>query len=750
MRRPLCLIALVLAAAVRLSIAIWPPDFHSYYDLEGKTVEVTGTVTAKEFRKNSRQEVYLQLTLSHIGDVSGMRERQERPYKVLCSASEDPDHADEVSPVGAQIRVEGTLHPFGESTNPGEFDSRLYYRIQNCEFRLSDIHILAASASADPLAEHLYYIKRYFASVLDLCCHEEDAQVLKAMLLGEKGMIDTETRDLYQGSGIVHILSISGLHVSLLAMGLFTILRKCRAPRTAASAVSVTVLLLYGKMTGMGASTFRAAVMFLMYMTARQIHRTYDLLTGAAVAGILLILQQPLYLLHSGFLFSFGAVIAIGLLAPYFPERLSFLAVPLANLPVYLGFYYTFPLYSLVLNLVVIPLMTAVMISGLSAMGIGAVGGAFLIVARFAAEPASLILKLYKFLCVTASRLPGYTLILGCPSAWQIFVYLGMLAVFVYVQERRDIRFRLPGVHIPRHFYVRVDPEREAKRWKQFFGGLWLAAAIIILCLRFRSGLYLNFLDVGQGDGIYMECGGTRIFIDGGSTTKKELEKYQIGPFLKYEGAGVIDMLILTHDDEDHCSGMKELLQSEIRVKKLVLPDIADALKGTNYRQLEQLARKGDIPVMYISRGDRIRAGALSLECLAPDAGKEYSGSNAACTVLLAQYGNFSCLLTGDLEKDGEEDFLRSVKGDERMRNLTVLKVAHHGSKYATTDAFLDEVSAKYAVISCGWRNTYGHPAKETLTRLKEAGMEIFDTRYCGCVRVRSDGKWVRVVPVCQ
>lgn len=748
MRRPLCLIALVLAAAVRLSIAIWPPDFHSYYDLDGKTVEVTGTVTAKEFRKNSRQEVYLQLTLSHIRDVSGMDERCGENYNILCSASEDPDHADALTPVGADIRVEGTLHPFEKNTNPGEFDSRLYYRIQNCEFRLSDIHILAASASADPLAEHLYYIKRYFASVLDLCCHDEDAQVLKAMLLGEKGLIDTETKDLYQGSGIVHILSISGLHVSLLAMGLFGILRKCRVPRPVSSVISVVVLLLYGKMTGMGASTFRASVMFLMYMTAKQLHRTYDLLTGAAVAAILLILQQPLYLLHSGFLFSFGAVIAIGVLAPYFPEKISFLAIPLANLPVYLGFYYTFPLYSLVLNLVVIPLMTFVMISGLAAMALGAAGGTFLAIARFAAEPASLILKLYKFLCAAASRLPGYTLVLGCPSAWQIFAYLGMLAVFVYVQERRDIRFSFPAVRIVHRPYVRVDPEKEAERWKHFFGGLWLAAAVIILCLRLRSGLYLDFLDVGQGDGIYMECAGTRIFIDGGSTTKKELDRYQIEPFLKHEGAGEIDMLILTHDDEDHCSGMKELLKSEIRIRRLVLPDIAEDLKGSNYRELEREAVKRGIPISRISRGDRIQAGALTLECLSPDAGKQYSGVNAACTVLLAQYGKFSCLLTGDLEKDGEEEFLRYVRGDERLRRLTVLKVAHHGSKYATTDAFLEAVSAKYAVISCGWRNTYGHPAKETLSRLKDAGMEIFDTRYCGCVRVRSDGEGVEVLPM--
>lgn len=751
MRRPLCLIALVLAAAVRLSIAIWPPGFVSYHDLYGKEVGLTGTVTAKEFRKNSGQDTYLQITLSRICDVSGMDGSQKRTYHVLCLATDDPDYADRVSPVGARIRVEGTMRPFEEKSNPGEFDSRLYYRIQNIEFRLTDIHILAASASADPLAEHLYYAKRYLASVLDHCCHEKDAQVLKAMLLGEKGMIDAETKELYQGSGIIHILSISGLHVSLLAMGLYTLLRKIHIPGLPASILSVTVLLLYSKMTGMGASTFRAAVMFVMYMTAKQIHRTYDLLTGAAVAGILLILQQPLYLLHSGFLFSFGAVISIGLLAPALPDKFSFLSVPLANLPVYLSFYYTFPLYSLMLNLVVIPLMSIVMISAVLAMGIGAAGEVLLTdflltAAKFAAEPASIVLRLYEFLCGAAKRLPGYTLVLGAPQAWQVFVYLGMLAVFVYVQDRDDIRITLPAVRFFRRPYVHENPAKESERWKHFFGCLWLSLAVIILCLRFRSGLYLDFLDVGQGDGIYMECEGTRIFIDGGSTTKKDLAKYQIEPFLKHEGAGTVDMLILTHDDEDHCSGMKEIVvSSDMHIRNLVLPDIADSLKGKNYLALERAAKKRDIPVSYISRGGRIQAGKLTLKCLAPVSGKEYSGVNAACTVLLARYGKFSCLLTGDLEKDGEEDFLKYVEGSLELKGLTVLKVAHHGSKYATSDAFLESVSAKYAVISCGWRNTYGHPARETLGRLRDAGMEIFDTRYAGCVRVRTDGERVSV-----
>ena len=185
------------------------------------------------------------------------------------------------------------------------------------------------------------------------------------------------TKGLYQGAGIVHILSISGMHITLIGTGVFTLLGLLRIPLPVRAAAALAVIYLYGKMIGMGTSVFRAIVMFSLYLIAKAIGRTYDLLTAAGIACLLLLLDQPLYFLHTGFLFTFAAVLSIGILIPALPGKaLKILAVPLGTLPVCLWMNGTFPLFSLLLNLVVIPLMTAVMASAGLAVLIGTAGSA--------------------------------------------------------------------------------------------------------------------------------------------------------------------------------------------------------------------------------------------------------------------------------------------------------------------------------------------------------------------------------------
>ena len=158
---------------------------------------------------------------------------------------------------------------------------------------------------------------------------------MKAVLLGEKGLLDDDTKELYQGAGIIHIFSISGLHITLIGTGVLTLLGLLRIPLPVRAAAALAVIYLYGKMIGMGTSVFRAIVMFSLYIIAKAIGRTYDLLTAAGIACLLLLLDQPLYFLHTGFLFTFAAVLSIGILIPALPGKaLKILAVPLGTLPV--------------------------------------------------------------------------------------------------------------------------------------------------------------------------------------------------------------------------------------------------------------------------------------------------------------------------------------------------------------------------------------------------------------------------------
>lgn len=712
---------------------------------DGQVLTLTGTVEAREKKKDSKGNLSCRVTLAGLeaedkGDI-----QLPRDMKALCVC--DPEEG-ELCLLGARVRVRGRVQILPPASNPGAFDSRLYDRTQGIAFRVKEVRVLAVSASGDRLGEGLAGLRTILAGILEEACPDPDAcGVLRAMLLGEKTALEAETRALYQAAGIVAILTISGLHISLLGSGLFSFLRKRSLPPLPAALLSVLAMVLYGRMTGMTASAVRALVMFGLRVGADLRGRTYDMLTAVSLAGILLLVRQPLYLMQSGFLFSFSAVLALALLSPALVDPdmkkplqtlVQALSVSLAALPVYLRFYYTFPLYSILLNLAVTPLMGLVLVSGLMALLLGLpaallpAGSAFFLISRdlswLAAWPARGILAFYAALCRAAVRLPGSTLILGAPSGLQTALYLALLVLVVLAAPRMPSLIRL----------------------------LALSAAVSLLTLRIHTGLELDLVDVGQGDGIYLEYDGLKILVDGGSSSEEDVWTYTLMPFLKYKGAGRLDYLILTHDDDDHMNGMLSLLEglpeNGFLVSCLLLPDVGEEMKGSdNYRALVRAADKASVPVAYIGSGDRIERDGLALYCLHPEKGAVYGEANWYSTTLYVTFGNFSALLTGDLEEEGEMDFLRSAAGRKDLfdpaggNGLTLLKAGHHGSRFATSPDLLAFFRPEAAVFSCGRKNRYGHPAGETVERLKEAGARIFDTRTDGAVSFLTDGKKVHV-----
>ena len=296
----------------------------------------------------------------------------------------------------------------------------------------------------------------------------------------------------------------------------------------------------------------------------------------------------------------------------------------------------------------------------------------------------------------------------------------------------------------------------------------WMAAAVLVLTACRRVPAFeMDLLYVGQGDGVFITSHGRNFLFDGGSSTKEDLAKYTLIPFLHSKGRCRLDGIILTHDDGDHCSGILELLEAaaegdpQIAVSVIYLPDIAEEAKGEHYRRIEELSAQVGIPVQYICRGMRIRSGNLTLDCLHPAMGASYEDANEYSTTLLLRYakpqlsvgdfssarnyvsaGNtaleqgdsaqglsgspnsFSALLTGDLEGQGEADLLQYLSesslmnGRELQLKIDVLKVAHHGSKNATSEEFLQVVHPDMAMISAGINNMYKHPSEELLNRL--------------------------------
>ena len=209
--------------------------------------------------------------------------------------------------------------------------------------------------------------------------------------------------------------------------------------------------------------------------------------------------------------------------------------------------------------------------------------------------------------------------------------------------------------------------------------------------------------------------------------------RYRISGAVKYEGIRKIDYVIITHPDTDHISGIQEMLETvPDQIGNLLIPYVPD---NEHYADLVSLAETRGVEVRNLYRGMRIQDGDLQFTCLYPPAGYRSDDINSYSAVLDLRYGAFSALFTGDLGADGEEYLLRTgLKG-----TYDLLKVAHHGSRFSTTESFLKRVDPGTALISAGVNNSYGHPHAETLERLMETGADIYCTADSGEIVLEAD-----------
>lgn len=622
------------------------------------------------------------------------------------------------SRIGNTIHIQGTYSAFETNSNPGGFEEDLYYRSQGISAKIFAGSMEIINGRRDPVRHDLFQLRQRAMEQLLAVMEERDAGVLGAMILGEKSYLPADRKEQFQKAGIGHLLAISGLHVSLLGAGLFFFLRRYCLPMRKAVVVTVVFLFLYGQFTGFPVATERAVLMMVCGLFARYTGRCYDALSAMALSGIITLLQQPLQLFQCGFILSYTAIAGIALfspvmekLSPYFKKNgfhgkvlqalLSSVSVFLVTLPVILWFFHEISPYAILANLVVLPLLSLLVGAGVFGCILSffweAAGGFLLSTVHY-------ILRFYEMVCLAVEELPGHNVVTGRPATEWILLYYAVLVggIFLYVKWE--------------------------KKWASVVTGALLAGILLFFPPRF-SFLYIQ-LDVGQGDCSVILCGENTYLIDGGSTSQKEVGKYVISKCLKYYGRSRIDAVFITHSDADHTNGILELAANQkkwgIRIEKVIMPEIQKTDEG--YKRLYHSFQSCNIRVNRMKRGDVLSCQALRILCVHPSPDYEWESENDYSLTLDITYRDLRILATGDLEQQGE-----TAVGDLRG-GYDLLKVGHHGSKTSTSQEFLAMVSPRYAVISAGKKNRYGHPSPETVKKIKNAGVWIRNTMECGAV----------------
>ncbi|MCR4908214.1 MAG: DNA internalization-related competence protein ComEC/Rec2 [Lachnospiraceae bacterium] len=731
------LFAALFLLAVFILDKIRPPELYSDETDEGETISVIGTVSDRYLKNNSQ---ILEIQNAVISTELQKTQKNREKHGVLCYLAENTG---ELPRIGSDVVIRGKKGLFQAARNPGQFDYRMYEAIRGMDYCLFRAEIIRKDTSFRPFAELGTRLKERMGAIFEKYADEEDAGILKAMTLGDRGSLDPEIRELYRRAGIAHVLSISGLHISLLGYGLFKLLKRIGAKKGVSALIGVILMACYCMITGNAVSTVRAAGMFALCAIADGIGRTYDLLSALSLTLILMLLARPLLIHDSGFLLSFTAVLGIGLGDTIFKEGLGIvsekpltekflsglranLSVNLMTFPVTVFFFFQFSLLSPVLNMILVPFMGVLLLSSFSLALTG------LIIPAAAFIPAALchfILILYEGGCRICESIPGTILTAGKPRVLQLVIYYIMFAVLLFSGKK-----------------ISEKPAAE-----DFIGKLKKTAYIIavtvlpgILLFRGGSGLEITALDIGQGDCIYIKTPeNLTMLIDCGSSSESSIARYRVVPFLRSRGVKDIDFCIVTHTDADHINGFEELFSMKkgegVEVRCLLMPSVGDP--DDTYVRLEEEAGKAGCQIGYLCAGETISCGKTEFRCLHPVHGFCSENKNTESVVMEMTMGDFSAVFTGDVQEEGEAAAAAALSG-----SCTLLKVAHHGSKNSSTGEFLSRASPKLAFISCGRKNRYGHPHAEALERIERYTENIFITAECGAVTLNTkDGRTIRV-----
>lgn len=651
--------------------------------------------------------------------------------------------------VGDSICVTGKLRALRAYQNPGQSDRRAALAAQGTVARLSVVPgslRVSRHAESQSLLDRLSNWRDQLRQIMLQAMPSQDAALIMGMLFGGYDGIERQTVREFAATGIVHILSVSGAHIALLASTVFWLTTRLRLQQSWAAAIAATTMIGYGFLSGFSAPVIRSVVMGLICMTALALERRSSAKRALAMATLGMLMYQPYNLFDISFQLSVGCTagllylqpVLLGWLRTGLPEFIAqataaTLAAQLAVIPLLSWYFGTIPLISLAANLLVAPLLEAVILLGLLATGLaGGMGPLAHVLFVGVSLLLGLGVELNRLLC----RLPGGALLLPAIGVAGSSVYYAALLWGCGFGEKWGLG--------PVSFWCQI----KQRPYITAVAGLLLAAGLSWFTLR-PGLLQVHFIDVGQGDATLIITPNRRaILVDTGGALGAQ-DDFDVGervvvPYLRHFGINRVDWLILTHNHQDHAGGAAAVAQfigvqqAVVRLEEPVPMPILRLQQAMKFRAFHSPDDLAEIQLDGV-RLQLLQSGDFSEKPTGGDADRKKSTSaseNGQSTVVRLNYGRHQFLLTGDLEGESEKKLSQASQ-----LVSTVLKVGHHGGRQSSRTEFLQRIAPQYAVISVGADNRFGHPAQETVQRIKELPSLLLRTDQNGAIIFHSDGR---------
>lgn len=654
---------------------------------------------------------------------------------------------------GDRIRVQGRLEPVPGRRNPADFDYGAYLERRGIYGVLNTYDATAVDIVGhrrDWRTSAVVRVRAYIRTAIQRwILSARSRAVLQALLLGDRSGIGDATRDRFARTGLMHLLAVSGLHVLLVGMVLYRLLRsvllrlglRWRATEILRAAVTMAVLVVFMLITGSRPSVVRAVIMAGLFIGGAVLQRTAVSLNTLGVAAIVLLVARPPALFDAGFQLSFSAVGAIVIIVPRltaaWPEAWNRLplvseagelvaataAATVGTAPVLLYHFGGVPLAGLLLNVIAIPVTFLLMAAGLA---MAAVGALIPHAAEVFGAAAHLLAHVLLGVADEGDRILSwsYVRVPGRPP-WVLFA--GML-------------FGLIGI---------LQWSRPRLRWKWIIAAMGVAA--LGVWMRAGGGGNPNvdviFFDVGHGDAALVTLPNDKhILIDAGPRSPySDAGRRTLLPHLRWAGISRLEMVVLTHADGDHIGGLPAVLRS-VPVRRIVHNG---RTSDTNlFREVQHVADSLSIPYAAVEAGDTLHVdSSVRLQVLAPIPGFGGSGDNNVSVVVRLVYGKTCFLFTGDVEAETEAVLVQQFGS---MMASDVVKVPHHGSSTSSTPPFVTRVTrpdtSSRAVVSVSRHGRFGLPDPSVIRRWNAYTDSVWVTGTGGAAWFRSDGSKVRFV----
>jgi len=759
---------------------------HAAHYADGQILQITGTIASDPIVQSYRKKYVLKDI--ELSPISGNAPNFPVRGRIQVNVYDQKSGRDVPHSVGHRIRLTGKLRPFRSFQNPGGFDYARFMAWQGVwgSVSVSAPQIKIVCFEINWFRAKMDAVRGNMRDLIHQASSGDAAAILSALIIGDRAGISPGLQEAFNRTGVTHVLSISGLHVGVVATAAFfffnwllsfsrPLLMRAWARKGAALAAIFPVIF-YGLIAGMPSATQRSVVMAVVFLLTFLMEREGDLLNSIALAALIILIIDPPALFSISFQLSFAAVLGIywGMLTfrdtiyqsalgrnvlLRFMATLFFVSLfaMIGTTPLVMHYFNIFPVAGLFANLVVVPLMGSLVV----------IAGLFSVLVLY---PVSTQLSLWGLQVCDAALKPAIAFVkflserewcaiyTVTPSILEMICYYLLAAGFILLKwQEKDS-----------HRSDRPNPRSELPAYKRWIYAMMAA----VICVLVADGAYWTFrrllhedfrvtvLDVGQGNSALLEFpGGYCAVIDGGGFSDNaifDVGERVVAPFLWRNKIRTVDLVLLTHPDTDHLNGLIHILK-HFHVKQVI--STHQPADSASYREFVELICKNNMSHPEFNGMEKIiSTGGARLQVLHPlsspfsnpagdvrrcFAANDSKNSNNNSLVVKAGLGTFSILFSGDIEQAGEAEILAASPDDLAS---TILIAPHHGSNTSSTPDFLDAVNPETVIISSGKPDRF--PSPKVLDRYRHKDYQIFRTDENGAVRIVTDGKGMAITPM--